>query len=78
VISDLARWLIAAGAVLLLAGVVLLAVQRLGIFSWVGHLPGDIRLEGRNWTFYFPLTTCILLSVLLTLVVALIRLWSGR
>ncbi len=43
------------------------------IFSWVGRLPGDIRIERDNFRFYFPITTMVLLSLLLTLVVNLIR-----
>ncbi len=40
---------------------------------WLGRLPGDIRVERENFRFYFPLTTMILLSLLLTLVVNLIK-----
>jgi len=38
----------------------------------LGRLPGDIRIEGKQGTFYFPLTTCILISVVLTVLVNLI------
>lgn len=40
---------------------------------WIGRLPGDIRIERENFRFYFPLTTMILFSVLLTLIVNLLR-----
>lgn len=40
---------------------------------WIGRLPGDIRIERENFRFYFPLTTMVLASVLLTLIVNLIR-----
>jgi hypothetical protein len=40
-------------------------------------LPGDIRIEGENFRFYFPLVTCLLLSLVLSLVVWLIRLLRG-
>lgn len=76
--GELGRILIVLGLVLVVIGLVMLAAQRLGFLSWLGRLPGDIRMEGRNWSFYFPLTTCILLSALLTLLVALVRLFSGR
>ncbi|HIE11244.1 MAG TPA: DUF2905 domain-containing protein [Kiritimatiellae bacterium] len=76
--GGLGRLLIAAGLVLVLVGLMMLGAQRLGFLSWLGRLPGDIRLEGRNWSFYFPFTTSILLSALLTLLVALARLFWGR
>jgi hypothetical protein len=41
----------------------------------LGRLPGDIRYEGKNGSFYFPLTTCILLSVLFTI---LSRIFGGK
>jgi O-antigen/teichoic acid export membrane protein len=40
---------------------------------WIGRLPGDIRIERENFRFYFPLTTMVLASVLLTLIVNLVR-----
>jgi len=40
---------------------------------WLGRLPGDIRIEKENFKFYFPFTTMILLSLLLTLVINIIR-----
>jgi hypothetical protein len=44
---------------------------------WLGRLPGDIRIERENFRFSFPLVTCLLLSVVLSLVVWLIRLFRG-
>ena len=44
---------------------------------WLGRLPGDIRIERENFRFYFPLVTCLLLSLILSLVVWLIRLLRG-
>ncbi|NTS40023.1 MAG: DUF2905 domain-containing protein [Chitinophagaceae bacterium] len=41
--------------------------------NWIGRLPGDIRIEKENVRFYFPITTMILFSVLLTVIVNLIR-----
>lgn len=40
---------------------------------WLGKLPGDVSVEGENFSFYFPIVTCIILSVLLSAVVWLIR-----
>ncbi len=61
--------LIAAGMLLILAGV----AWKFGLLGWFGHLPGDIVIKGENYAFYFPLTTMIVLSVLLTVVLNLVR-----
>ena len=41
--------------------------------SWLGNLPGDIRIEKENFTFYFPLTTMILISLVLNLIIRIIN-----
>ena len=71
--TDLAKLLILLGATLLLAGIVLLLLGRLHLP--LGRLPGDILYRGKNTTFYFPLATSILLSVLLTLILYVIGKW---
>jgi len=68
--SDLARFLIIAGLVLVAVGVVLLLAPKI---PWLGRLPGDFTFRRGNFTFYFPLGTCILISVILTLVLYLFR-----
>ena len=66
--DSLARMLIVFGVVLaLLGGLLLLA----GKIPFLGRLPGDIIIRRENWSFYFPLTTSILLSILLTLLFSL-------
>jgi hypothetical protein len=66
--DSLARMLIVFGVVLALLGGLLLLV---GKIPFLGRLPGDIIIRRENWSFYFPLTTSILLSVLLTLLFSL-------
>lgn len=63
------RLLIAIGAVLLLAGLAWPWLAKLGL----GRLPGDIRIETENGFFYFPITTCIVISVVVSLVFWLLR-----
>lgn len=66
------------GSLLLLAGVLLVAaglLLRWGGFGWFGHLPGDIRYEGRDVRFWFPITSMLLVSAVLTLIVNLLRRW---
>lgn len=41
--------------------------------SWLGKLPGDIRIEKENFSFYFPLTTCLLISLMVTLIFKIIQ-----
>ena len=70
---SLGRLLIAAGLLIALAGVLLLFAERLPFRP--GRLPGDIVWRGRNTTFYFPLATSLLLSLLLSLVVWAFSRW---
>jgi Protein of unknown function (DUF2905) len=60
------RFLIGAGILLVIAGLVVILGDRVGIH--LGRLPGDIRIEGRRGGFYFPIVTCLLLSGILTLI----------
>lgn len=60
------RALIIIGLVLVAAGFLVMLGDRLPIR--LGRLPGDIVIKGKNSTFYFPLMTCVLLSLLLSLV----------
>ena len=41
--------------------------------SWLGRLPGDIRIERGNTAFYFPIVTCIIISIVLTLLLSFFR-----
>ncbi len=63
--------LITIGLVLVVAGVLFTFADRLPIK--LGRLPGDIHIQGKNSTFYFPITTCILLSLLLSFVLWILR-----
>lgn len=65
------------GKLLILTGL-LLAVTGLfltfgGKIPWLGRLPGDIRIDRENFSFFFPLSTCILISLLLSLLFWLFR-----
>lgn len=64
------------GKFLILLGLIIAAIGGLLLFfekiPWIGRLPGDIMIQRRNFTFYFPLVTSILLSVILTLIFWLI------
>ena len=67
--ADVGRMLVLLGVVLVVAGGVLwLGGAAGGKVPFLGRLPGDIHVVRGNWSFYFPLTTSILLSIVLTLV----------
>jgi len=69
--SGMGRTIVALGVLLVVIGLVVMAGDRLPIR--LGRLPGDIVYRGKNSTFYFPLMTCILISVMLSVVLWLIN-----
>jgi hypothetical protein len=64
---DLGKILLAVGLLLALIGAVMLIAPQTGLP--LGRLPGDISYKGRNFSFYFPLATSILISVVLSVIV---------
>jgi hypothetical protein len=63
--SGIGKLLVVFGIVMILVGgLVLLSKQ----VPWLGRLPGDIHVERGNWTFYFPLATSLIVSVILSLI----------
>lgn len=68
---NLGRTLIVIGGLLVVAGLLVSAGARLPFKP--GHLPGDIVIRTKNGAFYFPVATCLLASLVLTLVFALLR-----
>jgi len=69
--SELGKMLIVFGAVLVVLGLLIVGLGRTHLP--LGHLPGDIYYRGKHGTFYFPLTTCILLSAILSAILYLIN-----
>ena len=69
--TNLGKYIIVFGIVVVLIGAVIYFFGNK--LHWVGRLPGDIRIERENFRFYFPITTMILFSVLLTVIVNLVR-----
>ena len=68
---DLGQFIIVAGLVLVAAGLLLLFGAKLPFR--LGRLPGDIAVQGRHGSFYFPIVTCILISLALTLVMWIVN-----
>jgi hypothetical protein len=68
--AGLGKMLVLFGVVLVVLGLIFLLLERTNLP--IGRLPGDIVYRGKNATLYFPITTCILLSVVLSLVLYVI------
>ncbi len=66
--EQIPRILITIGIILILAGLLWPVIQKIGLF----RLPGDLSIQRENFTFYFPITTSIILSIVLTLILWLI------
>ena len=65
------KYVIIAGGIIVLAGLI---IYFLGDkLNWIGRLPGDIRVEKGHTKFYFPVTTMLVFSLVLTLIIQLIR-----
>lgn len=63
--SAFGKWLIVIGIICLILGIILLFIGRIPIPF--GKLPGDIHVQKEKWSFHFPIVTCIVLSIFLTL-----------
>jgi len=72
--NQIAKYFIIIGIILVAIGIIIyFAGNKL---SWLGRLPGDIRIEKENLKIYFPFTTMILISIILTLVIKLFQLFK--
>jgi hypothetical protein len=67
---ELGKFLVIIGAVIIVVGVILWSGVGTG---FLGKLPGDIRVERGNSVFYFPIVTCIIISIVLSLIFSLFR-----
>lgn len=65
------KYIIIIGITIVLVGVIIYFFS--DKLHWIGRLPGDIRVEKENFRFYFPITTMILVSILLTVILQVIR-----
>jgi len=72
----LGKWILVFGVVLVAVGAAIWLVEHWGLP--LGRLPGDVRLRGEGWSFYFPITTSILVSVVLTVLLNLVFVFFRR
>ena len=68
--GELGKTLIIFGLILCGLGMLLLVAPKI---PWLGRLPGDIAIQREKFSFYFPLTTCLIISLILTLIFSLFR-----
>ena len=66
--QQIGKWLIAAGLVIILLGALMVLLGRVGLF----RLPGDLEFGSKNWRVYVPIASCIIISIVLTLILWLI------
>jgi hypothetical protein len=69
-LGALGKMLILLGVLIIVIGFLLLIGEKI---PWIGKLPGDIIIRKEKFSFYFPITTCILISIILTLLFTLFR-----
>jgi len=66
--QQIGKWLISAGIIIALLGALVMILGRVGIFK----LPGDLQFGSKNWRVYIPLASCIIISIILTVIFWLI------
>jgi len=69
--SDMGKLLLMIGISIALLGLVLMLAGKLHI-PWLGNLPGDLSFRSKNFSFYFPITTCLLVSIVLSVIIWII------
>jgi len=66
--ADFGKMLIFIGVIIILLGLLITFLPKI---PFLGKLPGDIRIERKNFVFYFPIVTCIIISIILTIILSL-------
>lgn len=69
--SGTGKWIIVAGILIVVTGVIIYFFH--DKLNWLGKLPGDIRIEKENFRFYFPITTMIIISGVLTILINILK-----
>lgn len=67
--QQIGKWLISAGIIIALVGALVMLLGRIGLFK----LPGDLEFGSKNWRIYLPLVSCIVISIVLTIILWLIN-----
>lgn len=67
--QQMGKWLIAAGIIIAVVGVLVMLLGRVGLFK----LPGDLEFGSKNWRIYVPIASCVLISIILTVILWVIN-----
>jgi hypothetical protein len=67
--QQIGKWLISAGIIIALVGALMMILGRIGLFK----LPGDLEFGSKNWRIYLPIVSCIVISIVLTIILWLIN-----
>ena len=70
-LQEIGKYVLIGGGVVAVTGLILMLVGNK--FSWIGHLPGDIHINKPGLKFYFPITTMILISLVINLIIRIIK-----
>jgi hypothetical protein len=73
-VKNMGKFIIIIGLILVLVGIIMQFADKI---PWIGRLPGDILIKKENFTFYFPLVTSIILSIIISFIIYLIRKFGG-
>jgi hypothetical protein len=69
--QQIGKWLISLGIIIALVGALVMVLGRMGLF----RLPGDFEFGGKNWRVYLPIASCIVISIVLTVILWLISIF---
>ena len=69
--NETGKWIIGIGIIIIIVGIIIYFFH--DKLNWIGRLPGDIRIEKENFKFYFPITTMIIASIILSGLIWIIR-----
>ena len=72
--QQIGKWLIVMGVIIVVAGIFFIVLGKMGFF----RLPGDLEFGGKNWRFYFPIASSIIISIILTAVLWVINYFSNK
>jgi len=70
--EHIGRILLITGIIIVILGLIFTYGEKFALLKYFGRLPGDIRIERGNFSFYFPVVTCIILSIIITLIIKII------
>jgi hypothetical protein len=70
---NIGKFIISIGLLIVFIGAIFIFREKIPLLKKLGHLPGDVVIEKENFKFYFPITTSILISIVISLILWIIR-----